>query len=41
MVVFRMLGLEVIFDSCGFNYEIYRHEFNQNNKHYIVVVDIR
>ena len=40
MVVFRRLGLEKIFDSCGCPYEIYRHEYNQSNKHYIVVVDL-
>jgi len=39
MVVFRRLGLEKIFDSCGYEYKIYRHEYNQNNKHYVIVVN--
>ena len=38
MVVFRRLGLEKIFDSCGYEYMIYRHEYSQNNKHYVIVV---
>ena len=40
MVVFRRLGLEVIFDPWGYEYYIYRHEYAQNHKNYIIVVNL-
>ena len=40
MVVFRRLGLEVIFDAAGFPYEIFRIAHDQNSKHYVVVVNL-